>query len=89
MPKKVAERITKDPAVMVGKPVVKGTRIPVELVLRYLADTPNFEELMADYPELTLADVQACLRYASERVSPGRKVAMPPSSRRAAGEVPG
>jgi uncharacterized protein (DUF433 family) len=85
MTKAAAERIATDPAVMVGKPVVKGTRIPVELVLRYLADTPNFDELMADYPELTLADVQACLRYASERVSPGRKVGVSPSSRRAAG----
>jgi uncharacterized protein (DUF433 family) len=66
--REIAERITADPDVMVGKPVVKGTRIPVELVLSYLADTPDFAELFADYPELTMADVQACLQYAKAKV---------------------
>jgi uncharacterized protein (DUF433 family) len=65
MATEIAERITVDPGVMVGKPVVKGTRIPVELVLDYLAEIPSFDELFADYPELTLADVQACLNYAA------------------------
>jgi uncharacterized protein (DUF433 family) len=85
MTKAVAERITTNPAVMVGKPVVKGTRIPVELVLPYLAETPNFDELFADYPELTMADVQACLRYATQRVRAGRKAVVPPDTHRAAG----
>jgi len=85
MSREIAERITIDPEVMVGKPVVSGTRIPVELVLQYLADTPSFDELFADYPELTMADVQACLRYASERVRAGRKAAATPSPRRAVG----
>jgi uncharacterized protein (DUF433 family) len=64
----IADGITVDPDVMVGKPVVKGTRILVELVLAYLAETPDFNELFADYPELTMADVQACFRYAKTRV---------------------
>jgi uncharacterized protein (DUF433 family) len=68
MATEIAERVTVDPSVMVGKPVVKGTRIPVELVLDYLAEIPSFDELFADYPELTLADVQACLRYARTQV---------------------
>jgi len=52
---------------MVGKPVVKGTRIPVELVLRYLAENPNFDDLFADYPRLTVEDVKACFAYAPVR----------------------
>ena len=58
------ERIIQDPAIMVGKPVVKGTRIPVELVLGHLAHNPDLDELFAAYPHLTIEDVQACLAYA-------------------------
>ncbi|MGH2351423.1 MAG: DUF433 domain-containing protein [Chloroflexota bacterium] len=57
-------RIVTDPDILVGKPVVKGTRISVELVLEYLAQTPDLDELFADYPELTREDVQAVLAYA-------------------------
>ncbi len=57
-------RITVDPEIMVGKPVIKGTRIPVELVLRHLAQNPDVEDLLAAYPRLTLDDVKACLEYA-------------------------
>ena len=53
---------------MVGKPVVKGTRIPVELVLAKLAQNPSLDELFTDYPRLTLEDVKACLDYASALV---------------------
>ncbi len=63
-----ADRIIQDPAILVGKPVVKGTRIPVAVVLEYLAHNPNFDELFADYPRLTMADVQACLDYAQTLV---------------------
>jgi uncharacterized protein (DUF433 family) len=59
-----AERIIQDTAILSGKPVVKGTRIPVNVVLEYLAHNPNFEELFADYPRLTMDDVRACLAYA-------------------------
>ena len=62
------ERIIRDPAIMVGKPVVKGTRIPVELVLAKLAENPDLAELFAAYPRLTREDVQACLAYGSEAV---------------------
>ncbi len=58
------DRITQDPKVMVGKPVVRGTRIPVELVLGHLAGNPGFHELFAAYPELTVKDVKAVLAYA-------------------------
>lgn len=58
------DRIVRDPQILVGKPAVKGTRIPVDLVLAYLARNPNFDALFADYPRLTLDDVKACLAYA-------------------------
>ena len=62
------DRITTDPEIMVGKPVVKGTRIPVEKVLDQLAYKPDIEELFAVYPELTVEDVKACLSYAQAAV---------------------
>jgi uncharacterized protein (DUF433 family) len=62
------ERIVQDPAILVGKPTVRGTRIPVELVLAKLANNPDLEELLTDYPSLTVEDVKACLQYASSLV---------------------
>lgn len=58
------DRIITDPEILAGKPVVKGTRISVELVVDYLAQNPNLDELFADYPRLTIEDVKACLAYA-------------------------
>lgn len=58
------ERIVCDPKVMVGKPVVRGTRIPVELVLEQLAFNLDLDDLFSAYPELTREDIKACLRYA-------------------------
>lgn len=58
------DRIVTDPDIMVGKPVVRGTRIPVEKVLDQLAFNPDLQELFAIYPELTVEDVKACLAYA-------------------------
>ncbi len=76
------DRIVRDPEILVGKPVVKGTRIPVEVVLEYLAHNPNFDELFADYPRLTMADVQACLEYAQALVhqTAGQKEAAAPTA---------
>lgn len=62
------ERIIMDPEILAGKPVVRGTRIPVELVLNYLANNPNFDELFADYPRLTVDDLKACLAFAGSAV---------------------
>jgi uncharacterized protein (DUF433 family) len=67
------DRITIDPRVMVGKPVVRGTRIPVERVLARLADNPNPDDLLIAFPELTRDDVRAVLAYAENRVAePGQ-----------------
>ncbi len=63
-PLPVDERIVQDPRIMVGKPVVRGTRIPVERVIAHLSRTPDLNDLFAAYPELTVEDVQAVLRFA-------------------------
>ena len=78
------ERIVAHPAIMVGKPVVKGTRIPVERVIRHLAENPDLDELFQAFPHLTVDDVKACLAYAHatlERSQP--RPARPPSASKA------
>ena len=57
------DRIVQDPAILGGRPAVKGTRIPVEVVLEYLASNPDFGELFTDYPRLTLDDDKACFAF--------------------------
>lgn len=69
------ERIVRDPRVMVGKPVVRGTRIPVELVLEQLAFNLDLDDLFGAYPELSREDVSACLRYAQRSVEHDRSEA--------------
>jgi uncharacterized protein (DUF433 family) len=61
------ERIVSDPTIRFGKPCVRGTRIAVGDVLGYLAGGMSAEEILADFPQLTLDDVRACLAYAAER----------------------
>jgi uncharacterized protein (DUF433 family) len=74
MAKEIAEGITIDPGVMVGEPVIKGTRMPVELVLAKLARNPKLDEFFADYPELTEDQVKACLNYVAALVQKGRVI---------------
>lgn len=57
-------RIIVDPNILAGKPVVKGTRIPVELVLKRLAQDLDMQTIFAAYPRLTKEDVKACIAYA-------------------------
>ena len=73
------DRIITDPGILVGKPVVRGTRVPVELVLRHLAENPDTTELLAAFPRLTIDDVKACLAYAQARVE-GEEVSPTPHS---------
>ena len=63
------KRIAVDPNVLLGKPVIAGTRIPVEQILRKLAASMSIEAILRDYPRLTREDVQAALAYASDAVS--------------------
>ena len=60
------DRISVDPKVLVGKPVVKGTRLAVEFIVERLADGWTEEQLLDNYPGLTHEDISACLRYATE-----------------------
>jgi len=62
------KRIMVDPTVMVGKPTIRGLRIPVEQILKALANGVTVDELLEDYPELEKEDIQAVLLYASERM---------------------
>ncbi len=66
------DRIVQDPQIMVGKPVIRGTRIPVERIIEHLATTPDFDDLFAAYPRLRMEDVQAALAYALEAVEAKR-----------------
>lgn len=62
------DRIVVDPEILVGKPVVRGTRVPVELVLKRLAEEVDLRKLFEAYPRLTPEDVRACLEYAQALV---------------------
>ena len=60
------ERITVNPNVMVGKPVIKGTRLTVEFILNLLAHGETAEEIISEYKGLTQEDIQACILFATK-----------------------
>jgi uncharacterized protein (DUF433 family) len=64
--KKLLERITINPKVMIGKPVIKGTRLTVEFILNLMAHGASFQEIIDEYTGLTKADIQACILFASK-----------------------
>jgi uncharacterized protein (DUF433 family) len=64
MTKRYQNRITINPKVMVGKPVIKGTRITVELILRQLAQGITSEKILKNYPHLKREDIYAAIEYA-------------------------
>ena len=63
------DHIEVNPAVLAGKPVIRGTRIPVEAILRKLAEGASHAELLDAYPRLTHADIQAALQYAADSIA--------------------
>jgi len=63
------ERITFNPDVMVGKPVIKGTRLTVEYVLNLLAHGATTAEILDEYGDLTREDIQACLLFATKSLA--------------------
>ncbi|HYX23334.1 MAG TPA: DUF433 domain-containing protein [Thermoanaerobaculia bacterium] len=71
------ERIVVDPKILVGKPVIRGTRIAVELVIDLLARGYSKEDILRQYDHITPEDVQACLAYASETLRSERIYAIP------------
>jgi len=71
------DRIVIDPNVLVGKPVIKQTRISVEFVVDLLGRGWTAEEILAEYDHLTREDIQACLAYASEVLKSERVYLLP------------
>lgn len=65
----IHERIEVNPRVMMGKPVVRGTRIPVELLLRKLGEDATEANLLEAYPRLTREDIHAAIRYAADTLA--------------------
>lgn len=70
-------RITLDPAILVGKPIIRGTRLAVEFMIDLLAQGWTTDEILRNYPGITVADIQACLSYASAALKAERVYAMP------------
>ncbi len=77
MKTKYQNRITVDPKIMVGKPVIKGTRITVELILRLLAQGQTQNDILQAYPHLTKEDILAALEYASQAVEEEKNFPLP------------
>jgi len=65
----VHERITIDPEIMFGKPVIKGTRVPVELVLRKIAAGMSDQQILEHHPHLTVEDIRAAAAFAADHLA--------------------
>ncbi len=63
------KRVTLDPRIMAGKPVIKGTRIPLDLIVRMLAQGMPEKEILEEYPRLKSEDIRAALAYAAQTLS--------------------
>ena len=63
------DRITVDPKIMFGKPVIKGTRVPVELILRKIAEGMTDGEIIAHHPHLTVEDIRAAAAFAADHLA--------------------
>lgn len=63
------EHIVSNPQILFGKPVIKNTRIPVDLILEKLSEGETADHLLSAYPQLKMADIYACLAFGSESVT--------------------
>lgn len=70
------EHISSDPAIMFGKMVIQGTRIPVELILEKLGAGSSFAELQQAYPRITIDDIKACLLFAADNTKHEKTLAV-------------
>jgi len=77
-----SERIRTDPKVMLGKPVIRGTRIPVDLLLRKLGEGASEKDLLDAYPRLTSEDLRAALTYAADLVGGLETIELEPARSR-------
>ncbi len=62
------KRIVVDPKIMAGKPIIRGTRVPVDAVIHRIAQGEGIEDILKDYPRITRQDIKAALEYASSLV---------------------
>ena len=72
------ERIEINPRIMLGKPVIRGTRIPVELILRKLSEGATEADLLESYPHLSVDDIRSAVRYAADTVAHEESVVLAP-----------
>lgn len=75
------DRIELNPKVMLGKPVIRGTRVPVELLLRKLSEGATESELLEAYPRLTRRDIQAAIKYAADTIAHEDTISVTPRRR--------
>lgn len=68
MKKRPYDRIELNPKVCNGKPVIKGTRIPVSTILEQIAEGVQWKDLLSDYPELSIKDIRAAVLYATATI---------------------
>jgi len=68
MKQALLNRIVINPKIMVGKPVIRGTRIPVELILKKLGQNIDVKEVLEDFPRLKIEDIKAAVMYAESLV---------------------
>lgn len=80
----ITDRIEINPDVMLGKPVIRGTRIPVEVILRKLSEGATEAELCDAYPRLSRDDIQAAMRYAADTLAHEEVVFIPDTNKKRA-----
>ena len=80
MDESLESRISMNPRVMSGKPVIKGTRIPVELIVRMLAQGIDESDILREYPRLQPEDIRAALGYAAQVLAHEDVFPLPPSA---------
>ena len=71
------QRIVVDPKILVGKPVIRGTRLSVEFILDLLANDWTIEKVLEEYPQLKREDIIAVLKYAAEMVKEEKAYPLP------------
>ena len=74
------DRIVSEPGIMLGKPVIRGTRVPVELLVRKLGEGASVEEMLEAYPNLKREDIFAALKFAADSLSNEEIVFLPKAS---------